>query len=59
MKIKRNDKCPCNSGKKFKKCCINTNSGQILLGNSDKWFKTLIAERMAKGKYLKNRKGDK
>lgn len=21
--IGRNDKCPCNSGKKFKKCCIN------------------------------------
>jgi len=21
--IKRNDICPCNSGKKFKKCCIN------------------------------------
>ncbi|NMP32461.1 hypothetical protein HII17_12895 [Thalassotalea sp. M1531] len=22
-KIKRNDSCPCNSGKKFKKCCSN------------------------------------
>tara|TARA_R100001594_G_C3903361_1_gene231432 strand:+ start:373 stop:621 length:249 start_codon:yes stop_codon:yes gene_type:complete len=21
--IGRNDKCPCNSGKKYKKCCIN------------------------------------
>ena len=23
IKIKRNDKCPCGSGKKFKRCCIN------------------------------------
>jgi len=22
-KVKRNDKCPCGSGKKYKKCCIN------------------------------------
>lgn len=22
MKIGRNDKCPCNSGKKYKKCCL-------------------------------------
>lgn len=24
MKIGRNDPCPCGSGKKYKKCCINT-----------------------------------
>lgn len=23
VKIGRNDKCPCDSGKKFKKCCID------------------------------------
>ena len=23
IKVGRNDKCPCNSGKKFKKCCEN------------------------------------
>ena len=23
MKVGRNDPCPCNSGKKFKKCCLN------------------------------------
>ena len=23
-KIGRNEKCPCNSGKKYKKCCYNT-----------------------------------
>ena len=22
-KVKRNDPCPCNSGKKYKKCCMN------------------------------------
>jgi len=22
MKVRRNDPCPCNSGKKFKKCCL-------------------------------------
>lgn len=24
-KIKRNDPCPCGSGKKYKKCCMNKN----------------------------------
>ena len=24
VKIQRNDPCPCGSGKKFKKCCINS-----------------------------------
>jgi tetratricopeptide (TPR) repeat protein len=26
MKIGRNDPCPCNSGKKYKKCCLNLNN---------------------------------
>jgi hypothetical protein len=26
-KIGRNDRCPCGSGKKYKKCCLNTSSG--------------------------------
>jgi len=26
MKIGRNDPCPCGSGKKYKKCCLNTGS---------------------------------
>ena len=30
MKVKRNDKCPCGSGKKFKKCCMNTKYYQYL-----------------------------
>lgn len=25
VRIPRNDPCPCNSGKKYKKCCINKN----------------------------------
>jgi len=28
----RNDPCPCGSGKKFKKCCINRQKGSILSG---------------------------
>jgi len=23
IRVRRNDPCPCNSGRKFKKCCIN------------------------------------
>ncbi len=28
--MKRNDKCPCDSGKKFKKCHMNTEYGKTL-----------------------------
>jgi hypothetical protein len=28
MKIGRNDPCPCGSGKKYKKCCVNKLSEQ-------------------------------
>ncbi len=28
MKIGRNDRCPCGSGKKFKRCCINKQVGK-------------------------------
>lgn len=28
MEINRNDPCPCGSGKKYKKCCLETKSGQ-------------------------------
>ena len=30
-RVGRNDPCPCGSGKKFKKCCINKSSGNPLL----------------------------
>jgi hypothetical protein len=33
MKIKRNDKCPCDSGKKFKKCHWGTERGKAIQGN--------------------------
>jgi len=29
VEIGRNDKCPCNSGLKFKKCCINKVKGAL------------------------------
>lgn len=32
IKFKRNDQCPCGSGKKFKKCCINKISNRQPLG---------------------------
>ena len=31
QRVGRNDPCPCGSGKKFKKCCINKSSGNPLL----------------------------
>ena len=33
MKIKRNEPCPCESGKKFKKCHWNTQLGEAVQGN--------------------------
>jgi hypothetical protein len=30
MKINRNDPCPCNSGKKFKRCCINKQVNNVI-----------------------------
>lgn len=30
-KIGRNDKCPCGSGKKYKKCCLNTGKYENLV----------------------------
>ena len=30
-RVGRNDPCPCGSGKKFKKCCMNKSSGDPLL----------------------------
>ena len=37
MAIRRNDPCPCGSGKKFKKCCLNNfalNAVEALPGNT-------------------------
>jgi hypothetical protein len=32
-KVGRNDSCPCGSGKKFKKCCLNATSGDFSAGD--------------------------
>src|SRR3990167_5164548 len=36
-KIGRNDPCPCGSGKKFKKCCIDKNLRSETNNNNDKY----------------------
>ncbi len=38
MKVKRNDVCPCGSGKKFKKCCERRNrlEGRVSLPQQQK-----------------------
>ena len=46
MKIKRNDKCPCNSGKKFKKCHWNTELGNAIQGNFGSDYIEFISTRM-------------
>lgn len=35
IKIGRNDPCPCGSGKKFKKCCIESWKNDVIDGNSN------------------------
>ena len=35
MKVGRNDLCPCGSGKKYKKCCINKDEATIINSNND------------------------
>jgi len=43
-KIRRNDPCPCGSGKKYKKCCMNKD-----VGNDESAFKELY--RFESGSY--------
>lgn len=50
MKIKRNEQCPCDSGKKFKKCHLNTQLGQTVQGNYGKPFIDFIINRMKETK---------
>ena len=33
--LARNKQCPCNSGKKYKKCCLIASRGQILAKNAE------------------------
>ena len=48
MKIGRNDKCPCGSGKKFKKCHMNTQRGKAIQGNYGQPYIDYIIELMKK-----------
>ena len=41
LKVGRNDECPCGSGKKFKKCCMQ--NPQIIVSDHD-WQKIRVAE---------------
>ena len=50
MKIKRNEHCPCDSGKKFKKCHLNTQLGQTVQGNYGKDFINFIINKMKEKK---------
>ena len=50
MKIKRNDKCPCDSGKKFKKCHWNTERGEAIQGNYGQDYLDYILNLMIKEK---------
>ena len=46
VRFGRNDRCPCESGKKFKKCHMNTHAGDILKNANGKWFVNFIIEKM-------------
>ena len=46
MKIKRNEKCPCESGKKFKKCHLNTQKGKLIQGNYGQPYIDFIIQKM-------------
>lgn len=42
MRIGRNDPCPCGSGKKYKKCCMDLNSQSISRSYSSAVYRTAI-----------------
>ena len=46
MKIGRNTKCPCESGKKFKRCCIHTEKGKIIQQNFGQPFIDFVINTM-------------
>ena len=49
-KIKRNDKCPCESKKKFKKCHWGTSLGDAIQGNYGQDYLDYILNLMIKEK---------
>ncbi len=54
MKFKRNDKCPCESGKKFKKCHWHTDRGRAIRDNYGIDYINFIIDNMKK----ENENGD-
>jgi len=44
-KIGRNDPCPCGSGKKYKRCCLDTQESLAQLDDVQKHAITLRAQR--------------
>ncbi len=44
MKIGRNEPCPCGSGKKYKKCCINKDISKIIFAGELPMYKVLITD---------------
>ena len=48
MKIGRNDKCPCGSNKKFKKCHIFTDAGRTIQKNFGQPFVDFLINEMKK-----------
>ncbi len=48
MKIKRNEKCPCGSGKKFKKCHLHTERGKAIQGDYGQPYIDYIIDLMKK-----------
>jgi len=48
MKISRNEPCPCEIGKKFKKCHMNTSMGKSIQGNYGQPYIDFIINEMKK-----------
>ena len=46
LDVKRNDKCPCESGKKYKKCCINEQGKPFEMFNTWRHYHDFIKERI-------------
>ena len=46
LDIGRNSKCPCDSGKKYKKCCINEAGQPFEMFNSWRPYHEFIKERI-------------
>lgn len=52
-KIGRNDPCPCGSGKKYKKCCLEQDRINDLAFDTQRFIKRKIMERKAEDEAVK------